>query len=76
MSRKYIIQETPIGSSSKQKRLQHTLVMMGGEPKIPEAYHLERASNYGIWAYKMKHMLQQNNLFPCYVTKFVNSMND
>jgi hypothetical protein len=52
------------------------MVMMGGEPKIPKAYHLEKVSNYGIWAYRMKHALQQDNLFSCYVTKFANPMND
>ncbi len=41
-------QTTQVRSSSKQKPLQHMIVMMGGEPKIPKAYHLEGASNYGV----------------------------
>jgi hypothetical protein len=48
MSEKQATQETWVGSSSKQKPLQHMIVMTGGQPKIPKAYHLEGASNYGV----------------------------
>jgi hypothetical protein len=47
MSEKQTTRETWVGSSSKQKP-QHMIVMTGWWVKIPKAYHLEGASNYGV----------------------------
>jgi hypothetical protein len=67
MYRKQITQVILARFNNKQKPLQHTIVMIGGEPKIPKVHHLEGTSNYGIWAYIMKHVLQHDNLFSYYV---------
>jgi hypothetical protein len=35
---------------------------------IHESYHLNGHSNYGIWAYQMKHVLERNNMFTYCIT--------
>jgi hypothetical protein len=76
MFKRQITQETLARSCSKQKPIQHMVVMIGGEPKIPKVHHLEGAFNYGIWAYIMKHVFQHDNLFSYYVIWFSSPMND
>jgi hypothetical protein len=34
-----------------------------GTTNIPKIYHLKGASNYGVWAHRVKHMLSNDGLF-------------
>jgi hypothetical protein len=36
---------------------------MVGDSGLPEAYHLEGGNNYGVWAYRMKNLLQKDGRF-------------
>jgi hypothetical protein len=38
------------------------------DPSIPEAYHLDGISNYGVWSHRMKHALQRDALFNYCIT--------
>ena len=38
-------------------------ITMVGDSGLPEAYHLEGGSNFGVWAYRMKNLLQKDGRF-------------
>jgi hypothetical protein len=38
-------------------------ITMVGDNGLPEAYHLEGGSNFGVWAYRMKNLLQKGGRF-------------
>ena len=36
---------------------------MAGDSRLPETYHLEGGNNFGVWAYRMKSLLQKDGRF-------------
>jgi hypothetical protein len=36
---------------------------MAGDSGLPETYHLEGGNNFGVWAYRMKNLLQKDGRF-------------
>jgi hypothetical protein len=38
-------------------------ITMAGDSGLPETYHLEGGSNYGVWAYRMKNHLQKDGRY-------------
>ena len=41
---------------------------MAGDSGLPETYHLEGGSNFGVWAYRIKNLLQRDGRFRYCVT--------
>ena len=41
---------------------------MAGDNSLPETYHLEGGSNFGIWAYRIKNLLQRDGRFRYCIT--------
>lgn len=38
-------------------------IVMTGDSGLPETYHLEGGNNFGVWAYRMKNLLQKDGRF-------------
>jgi hypothetical protein len=36
---------------------------MAGDSGLPESYHLDGGGNFGVWAYRMKNLLQKDGRF-------------
>ena len=53
--------ETDVESSPRTSSFRH--FTMVGDSGLPEAYHLEGGSNFGVWAYRMKNLLQMDGRF-------------
>ena len=52
----------------------HTV--MTGDSNLPETYHLESGTNFGVWAYRMKNLLQKDGRFRYCLTPPTKSMSD
>lgn len=48
-------------STFQSRSIRH--ITMGGDYILPEVYHLEGGTNYGVWAYRMKNLLQKDGRF-------------
>ena len=49
--------------SSLQTRGVRHFVTMAGDSGLPESYHLDGGGNFGVWAYRMKKLLQKDGRF-------------
>lgn len=54
--------ETDIKISLQTRGFRH-LNIMAGDSGLPEAYHLNGGGNFGVWAYRMKNLLQKDGRF-------------
>ena len=59
--------ETDTESSLQSRSIQH-ITTMTGDNGLPESYHLEGGGNYGIWAYRIKNLLQKDGRFRYCIT--------
>jgi hypothetical protein len=59
--------ETDTSSSHQTREIRH-LVNMAGDNGLPESYHLEGGGNFGVWAYRMKNLLQKDGRFHYCIT--------
>ena len=54
--------EADTESSLQTRGIRH-LATMAGDSGLPESYHLDGGGNFGVWAYRMKNLLQKDGRF-------------
>lgn len=59
--------ETDTESSLQSRSIRH-LSTMAGDSGLPESYHLDGGGNFGVWAYRMKNLLQKDGRFHYCIT--------
>lgn len=50
------VSSPPIDSNSRR-------ITMTSDNGLPETYHLEGGANFGVWAYRMKNLLEKDGRF-------------
>jgi len=55
-------------ASSVQTHSTQQQVAMAGDSELPETYHLEGGTNFGVWSYRMKNLLLKSGRFQYYLT--------
>lgn len=59
--------ETDTESSLQSRSIRH-LTTMAGDNGLPETYHLDGGGNFGVWAYRIKNLLQKDGRFHYCIT--------